>query len=216
MKYKYCPSCKKAYVKSRLEKDTCMYCNGPATTVDVKRNRLYYFGYAIMILGATSAFIPRFTEVSGPTFFFVMGIALAFEILDTSVRTAQDVVRHTDLAVLGAVPDIDDEEVAIERVETAAASTPTSMVAEAFRQIRTNLQFSLPPDRQRTLLVTSPQPEDGKTTVAKGSLAGVFVSIPLSMAICLYSLPKPKKPALLRMIKPQAKSSGHLKHCPVG
>jgi len=98
--------------------------------------------------------------------FLAVGIALALELSDTSVRTAQDVVRHTDLAVLGAVPDIDDEEVVIERVETAVESTPTSMVAEAFRQIRTSLQFSLPPDRQRVLLVTSPQPEDGKTTVA--------------------------------------------------
>ncbi len=98
--------------------------------------------------------------------FLAMGIALTLEMLDTSVRTTQDVIRYTDVVVLGAVPDIDDEEVAIKHVETAVASTPTSMVAEAFRQIRTNLQFSSPVDRQRTLLVTSPQPEDGKTTVA--------------------------------------------------
>ena len=77
MKYQYCPSCKKAYVKSRLEKDNCIYCRERCHTVDVKRNGLYYFGYAIMILGAASALIPRFMEVSGGTFFIVMGIALA-------------------------------------------------------------------------------------------------------------------------------------------
>lgn len=78
MKYNYCPTCKKAYVKSRLEKDNCIYCHEKCEIVDVKRNGLYYFGYAIMILGAVSAFIPRFMEVSGTTFFIVMGIALAF------------------------------------------------------------------------------------------------------------------------------------------
>lgn len=40
------------------------------------------------------------------------------------------------------------------------------MVAEAFRRIRTNLHFSAPAERQRSVVVTSPQPDDGKTTVA--------------------------------------------------
>jgi capsular exopolysaccharide synthesis family protein len=64
------------------------------------------------------------------------------------------------------VPHADDEEVNIERVETAVRDAPRSMIAEAFRVLRTNLQFSAPQDRQRSLLVTSPRPDDGKTTVA--------------------------------------------------
>lgn len=95
-----------------------------------------------------------------------VGIALMLELLDKSVRTAQDVTRHLEIAMLGAIPDTDDEEVAIERVETAVLEAPRSLMAEAFRQIRTNLQFSAPADRQRLLLITSPRPEDGKTTVA--------------------------------------------------
>ncbi|MHC4696228.1 MAG: polysaccharide biosynthesis tyrosine autokinase [Planctomycetota bacterium] len=94
------------------------------------------------------------------------GIGLGLEMLDTSVRTSQDIVRHLDLAVLGAIPDTDDEEVEIERVATAVSDSPRSMVAETFRRVRTNLQFSSPPDRQRSVLITSPQAEDGKTTVA--------------------------------------------------
>jgi len=95
-----------------------------------------------------------------------IGIVLALELLDTSVRTSQDVVRHLDVAMLGAVPDTDDEEIDIDRVETAVRDVPRSMVAEAFRRIRTNLQFSAPAERQRSLMVTSPSPNDGKTTVA--------------------------------------------------
>jgi len=97
---------------------------------------------------------------------FSLAIALALELMDTSVRTTQDVGRHLDVAMLGAVPDTDDEEVPIAAVETAVRDAPRSMVAEAFRHIRTNLQFSSPADRQRTLVVTSPRPNDGKTTVA--------------------------------------------------
>ena len=94
------------------------------------------------------------------------GIGLAAELLDKSVRTTQDITRHLDVAMLGAIPDTDDEETRISRVETAVRDVPRSMVAEAFRRIRTNLQFAAPADRQRTILITSPVPQDGKTTVA--------------------------------------------------
>ena len=102
-----------------------------------------------------------------------IAIAFALELLDTSVRTPQDIVRHLSLPLLGTVPDIDDEEVEIEAVETAVRTAPRSLVAEAFRTIRTNLQFSAPADRQRTLLITSPRPEDGKTTVACNLAASI-------------------------------------------
>jgi capsular exopolysaccharide synthesis family protein len=112
---------------------------------------------------------PSLLYLPAGVFFAMMGavgIGLTVEFLDKSVRTSQDIVRHLELAMLGAVPDIDDEEVKIKRIETAVADAPRSMMAEAFRRIRTNLQFSAPADRQRTVLVTSPRPEDGKTTVA--------------------------------------------------
>lgn len=93
-------------------------------------------------------------------------IGLGLELMDTSVRTSQDILRHLKMGMLGIVPDIDDEEVSIIKVETAFRDEPQSMVAEAFRQIRTNLQFGASTDQQRLILVTSPQAEDGKTTVA--------------------------------------------------
>ncbi|MCH7596007.1 MAG: polysaccharide biosynthesis tyrosine autokinase [Planctomycetes bacterium] len=93
-------------------------------------------------------------------------LALGLELLDKSIRTSQDIVKYLDVAMLGAVPDTDDEEVSIGHVETAVRDAPRSMVAEAFRRIRTNLQFSAPAERQRSVLVTSPRPEDGTTTVA--------------------------------------------------
>jgi hypothetical protein len=76
VKYNYCPKCDKAYVKSRLEKDRCIYCNSPAETVDVRRNGLYYLGYGIMLGGAASAMLPRLAAVSEPNLYIILGVAL--------------------------------------------------------------------------------------------------------------------------------------------
>lgn len=76
MKFKYCENCRKAYVRSRLEGDKCIYCNQPCETVDVKRNGLYYAGYLVMISGATISLAPRLTPLSGSIFYLVMGIAM--------------------------------------------------------------------------------------------------------------------------------------------
>lgn len=100
------------------------------------------------------------------SFVIAVGVALLLEFADTSVRTPRDLIRFVHIPILGTVPDIDDEEVAIDRVEMAAHASPRSLVAEAFRHIRTNLLLSAPAERQRTVLVTSPKPEDGKTTIS--------------------------------------------------
>lgn len=96
------------------------------------------------------------------------GIGLAFlrEMTDTAVRTPIDVARFGRLSVLGTIPLLDDEEADVEEIEHAARVAPHSLVAEAFRKVRTTIQFSGPADSQRTLLVTSAGPEDGKTSVA--------------------------------------------------
>lgn len=94
------------------------------------------------------------------------GLAFLREFTDKAIRTPLDVTRYGHLSVLGAVPLLDDEEVDLDHVEDATRKAPQSMIAEAFRQVRAHLTFSGPRDSQRTLLITSPRPEDGKTSVA--------------------------------------------------
>jgi capsular exopolysaccharide synthesis family protein len=97
------------------------------------------------------------------------GIGLAFlrELTDQAVRTPVDVARFCRLSVLGCIPLLDDEEAEeVEEIEDAVRKAPHSLIAEAFRRTRTNLQFSGPAESQRTLLLTSPGPGDGKTAVA--------------------------------------------------
>ncbi len=94
------------------------------------------------------------------------GLAFLREFTDSAIRTPIDVARHGRLPVLGAIPVLDDEQAAVDEIEEATRKAPHSLVAEAFRQIRTNLLFSGKTDTQRSLLITSPGPEDGKTAVA--------------------------------------------------
>jgi len=95
-----------------------------------------------------------------------IGLAMLLEVMDTSVKTSRDVARHIHIPILGTVPDIDDEEIPIDQVEMAMHVAPRSMIAEAFRTIRTNLLLSAPAERQRSLLITSAKPEEGTTSIA--------------------------------------------------
>ena len=104
----------------------------------------------------------------GAVLALLCGVGLAFlrEFTDKRIRTPIDVARFGHLSVLGSVPLLDDETAEIDNIEEAVRAAPHSVIAESFRKIRTNLQFSGPRETQRTLLVTSPSPGDGKTSVA--------------------------------------------------
>jgi succinoglycan biosynthesis transport protein ExoP len=96
-----------------------------------------------------------------------IGLAFLLEFADKAIRTPIDIARHAHVSVLGCIPRLDDEEAEeIEDIERAALVAPQSLVAESFRQVRTNLLFSGPLESQRSLLITSPGPDDGKSTVA--------------------------------------------------
>jgi capsular exopolysaccharide synthesis family protein len=104
-----------------------------------------------------------------------VGLAFLLEMTDKSVRTSRDVMR-THLPVLGTIPTTDDDEVEIERVETASLDAPHSIVAESFRNLRANLFFSAPAEQQGVILVTSPSGGNGKTAVS----SNLAISIALS------------------------------------
>jgi capsular exopolysaccharide synthesis family protein len=109
----------------------------------------------------------------------ILGIALGFglafllEFADTSIKGPSDITRRVDLPLLGMVPHLDDVEEEIGDLRLAFITHPNSLIGEAFRQIRTCLAFSGPPSQRRSLLVTSPLPEDGRTTIALNLAAAI-------------------------------------------
>jgi capsular exopolysaccharide synthesis family protein len=104
-----------------------------------------------------------------------VGLALLLEVSDKTVRTPRDLVRQA-MPVLGTIPVTDDDEIEIARVETACLDAPHSITAEAFRNLRANLFFAVPPEHSGVMLITSPSGGNGKTTVA----SNLAISIALS------------------------------------
>ena len=102
-----------------------------------------------------------------------LGLAFLLEFMDTSVKSPADIVRRTDLPVLGTVPHTRDLEEDVDDIRRAFADNRDSLVGEAFRHIRTCLQFSGPPEHRRSILITSPLPNDGRTAVTMNLAASI-------------------------------------------
>lgn len=103
-----------------------------------------------------------------------LAIAFARELLDVTIRSPRDVAKVGGLPVLGTIQhEADDPQAAGARLPLVIAEAPQSMTAEQLRQIRTRMQQGLSLETTRSLMVTSPNPGDGKTTVAANLAAGM-------------------------------------------
>lgn len=112
------------------------------------------------------AFSPN-TKLNAATGFvvgLVIGIvlALARTILDTRVRTQKDIRRVSDVAVLSTVRY--DRKSAHEAA--VMRSQPFGDQAEAYRRLRTNLRYLNLRGPNRSIVVTSSLPTEGKTTTS--------------------------------------------------
>ncbi|MBM4445713.1 MAG: polysaccharide biosynthesis tyrosine autokinase [Chloroflexi bacterium] len=85
------------------------------------------------------------------------------EYLDRSVKSPEDVSVSTGLSTLGAIPRF---KAGLEKKGgLIAEANPTSSVAEAFRMLRTNIEFATLDKPAQTLMITGPGPAEGKTSV---------------------------------------------------
>ena len=97
----------------------------------------------------------------------VLGGFLAYlrDRTDNRLRTAEEIQNFVGLQILGVVPRMPGRRTSVARAMSVHLD-PRSEVAEAYRTIRTAVYFSPAGNRARTLLVTSPEAGDGKTTSA--------------------------------------------------
>jgi len=106
-----------------------------------------------------------------------LGIAFLRELADTTVRSPRDIQRVGQMNLLGMVPhEADDPQAAGARLPLVIFEAPHSMMAEQLRQVRTRLQHAASLDTTRSILVTSPSPGDGKSTVAVNLAAGLALN----------------------------------------
>lgn len=92
----------------------------------------------------------------------VLGVGAAFvrEALDRTYKDADVLERETSLSVLGVVPD------ELVKVDLPTVTHTVSGRAEAYRTIRTNIQFAGPDSLLKRIVITSATPGEGKTSVA--------------------------------------------------
>ena len=99
------------------------------------------------------------------------GGVFLIEYLDDTLRTPEDVERVLELPVVGYIAEMQYAKGSEEYLYVARQ--PRSPVSEAFRSLRVNLEFASVDAPLRTILVTSPGPGEGKTTVS-ANLAAII------------------------------------------
>jgi len=99
----------------------------------------------------------------------IIGFALAFGFVfiknyfDTSVKTPED-IQKKNVNVLAWIPQVEGMGLNIKsKFDFIVSTRPDSIPSEAFRALRTRVQFSRP-DKEtlKTILITSPAPQEGK------------------------------------------------------
>jgi capsular exopolysaccharide synthesis family protein len=93
------------------------------------------------------------------------GLALVRDWTDQRLRGAEDIRTLLGLPVLGIVPMVASGKRERANFGQAVALEPMGEVAEAYRTIRTAVYFGVPDGGAKRLLVTSPLPSDGKSTM---------------------------------------------------
>lgn len=91
-----------------------------------------------------------------------VGVALVRNLLDTKIRSDQDVRTITEDPILGLIV-FDDH---VPEHPVIIADEPHSRAAESIRRLRTNLQFIGNDSDCKTLVVTSSIPGEGKSTTS--------------------------------------------------
>jgi capsular exopolysaccharide synthesis family protein len=94
----------------------------------------------------------------------MLGVLIAFllEFLDDTLKTPEDIEQKLKLPVLGVVPKLGPKDSMV-----AVASNSQSSFSEAYRSVRTALQFATDHGVPKTLLISSSGPGEGKSTTAQ-------------------------------------------------
>jgi capsular exopolysaccharide synthesis family protein len=107
-----------------------------------------------------------------------IGLAFLLDFLDDTVKSIEDVDRYLHLPALALIPASKGDRARLIGIPSPAAEPsgestalamiedPRSPIAESYRHLRTSLLLSSAGQPPKTILVTSSQPSEGKTTTA--------------------------------------------------
>ena len=120
----------------------------------------------------------------------VVGVAFVAEQLDDRIKDPDAVQDVAGLSTLGTIARMTSSRGRKEFYQLAGLLYPRSSFAEAYRTLRTNIEFASLDTPVRTLLVTSSAPGEGKTVTA-ANLAIVFAQSGRTVILVDADLRKP-------------------------
>jgi polysaccharide biosynthesis transport protein len=164
-----------------------------------------------------------------------VGLAYLMENMNTTVRNVEDVNRFTQLPVLGVIPILTEaapnaKRSGIRSIELRAATMKDvndsfellgdvsdkpvladsmksfSAAAEAYRMLRTSILLSTAGHPPKTLMVTSGQPGDGKTTTVF-NIALALTQLKAEVLVIDCDMRKPRLHKLLQLQKGEGLST---------
>lgn len=116
-----------------------------------------------------------------------LGGAFLIEYLDDTIKTPEEAAQLTGLPSLGAIARIEGKS---DDDRLIAVHHPLSPIVEAYRVLRTNIQFSAIDKPIKTLMITSPAPSEGKS-VTLANLAVVMAQSGLKVIAVDTDLRRP-------------------------
>jgi len=151
------------------------------TMMDIKQNtdesRVKEFISASIPTEPVSPVV-RLYVISGVSGGLILSFLLAYllELTNTRVRTPRDITRTMQMPLLGFVPDQEDDSFVNGDLMTTIRTSPSSMIAESFRQIRGRLAAQAHNQPLTSLLIASVSPGGGATTVASNLANGIALN----------------------------------------
>lgn len=130
-------------------------------------------------------------KIAGFAIGLMLGLVLIVVryLLHNTIVSVEDVTRKTPAAMLGVIPSYKDE---LERSQIVVTQDPKSTITEAFRGVRSNLQFIASQHTgPRIISTTSTIPGEGKTFVSL-NIAAILSMLDKRIIILDFDMRKPR------------------------
>jgi polysaccharide biosynthesis transport protein len=114
-----------------------------------------------------------------------LGLAYVLELLDDTVRSADEIERISGLTTLGVIPKVKGS-----TTTEAEIADPRSAFSEAYRSLSTSLQFTTDTGLPKTIAITSAGPSEGKS-ITSLAIARHFATVGLKVLLIDADLRKP-------------------------
>ena len=124
-----------------------------------------------------------------------IGLAVVRDLFDNTVKDEQTLEQVTGVGLVGSIPLDKDRR----KQPAISFETDDSAIAEAFRKVRTNLQFLAVDNPPRVIVVTSSVPNEGKSTTAV-NIALALAEAEHSVVLVDGDLRRPRLDTYLRLI----------------